>query len=244
MRLKFSIISVFPEAFSSLKIGILGRSLGKIWDLELLNLKTVKKIDDRPAGGGPGMILCCDAIANFESQFAPNRFVLSPVGPTFNQKIASEFAKMKHITLLCGRYEGIDKRVLDYYGFQPISIGDFILAGGEVAASVIVEATVRLLPGIMNNSESTKRESFTDYLLEHDHYTLPRSWRGFGTPQILLSGHEKKINQWKYNSAIKNTKKFRPDLYENFRVRLWCCAWIYFIFKKINKKQDNLLGNS
>jgi tRNA (guanine37-N1)-methyltransferase len=237
MSLKFSIISVFPQAFNNLKVGILGRSLGKLWNLELLDLKTAGKIDDSPAGGGPGMILSCDAIECFQDKMGPNRFVLSPVGPTFNQKMAEKFSKMKHITLLCGRYEGIDKRALDYFGFQPVSIGDFILAGGEVAAAVIVEATVRLLPGMMNNPQSIKQESFTDYLLEYDHYTMPRVWKDIGTPKVLLSGHEKKINQWKYHSSIHNTKKFRPDLYKNFHLHLWLCFWLLFFVKKHLKRQ-------
>ena len=203
------VITLFPEAFP----GVLGLSLtGKAlqegkWALEPIGLRPFgigkhQNVDDTPAGGGAGMVLRADVVgAAFDVARAgtpvdPKRWpvvYLSPRGKPFTQAMAREFAQAEGMTLLCGRFEGVDERVLEEYGVQEVSIGDFVLTGGEIAAQVVMDATVRLLPDVLGNAESTEEESFSNGLLEHPQYTRPAEWQGRGIPEVLTSGHHGKV---------------------------------------------------
>lgn len=231
--MKINILTIFPEAFSSLRVGILGRSLGKIWHLNIVDMRVVKNIDARPAGGGPGMLITCDTIEYFENFLSTNPIFVSPDGPVFHQAQAEQLSSQKEITFLCGRYEGVDQRALNYYNFQKISLGDFILAGGEIAVCAIVESIVRLLPGAMNNNTSTEQESFSNFLLEHDQYTKPVSWKNLDIPPVLLSGHHHRQSLWKLHNSLLKTHNIRIDLYNKF---LFTILRLLFIQSLINNK--------
>ena len=179
-----------------------------------------RKVDDAPYGGGPGMVMACGPVfraveaVQVPAGVVPRKILLSPQGRTFNQQMAGELAAERQLILVCGRYEGFDERIHAGLGAEDVSIGDFVLSGGEVAAMAIVEAVVRLLPGVLGNDESAIRDSFTERLLDYPQYTRPPDFRGMAVPDVLLSGDHKKIDEWRREQARKRTAERRPDLLE------------------------------
>ncbi len=227
--MKFNLLTLFPDMFP----GFLGHSLaGKAlergdWSYEAVNIRDFaqgvhKTVDDTPYGGGAGMVMRADVIekAVLSLPKPGRKFYLSPRGRVFNQRLAEKLSATPEITMLCGRYEGVDQRVLDAYEFEEISVGDFVLSGGEPAALLMMDACIRLLPGVMGNTETVSEESFaesTGGLLEYPHYTRPADWvaadgRSFSVPDILKSGDHGKIEKWRKEQALKITKERRPDL--------------------------------
>ena len=223
------VITLFPELFpGALGASLLGKALDEqLWQLETINLRQFglgkhKNVDDTPAGGGAGMVLRPDVIANafdYAAQNIPTNcqkwplIYLSPRGKPLTQAYAKTLSEGAGVTLLCGRFEGVDQRVLDAYNVQEISIGDYILTGGELGAQVLIDATVRLIPRVLGNAESVQEESFSNGLLEHPHYSGSRDWQGHMIPEVLHSGHHGKIAQWRHQQSQKLTKKRRPDLW-------------------------------
>lgn len=222
------VITLFPEVFP----GVLGASLtGKAldsgrWALEPIDLRPFgegkhRNVDDTPAGGGAGMVLRADVVARALDMAAlgtPGRarwpvIYLSPRGRPFDQATARRFAAGDGLTLLCGRFEGVDERVLEAYGIEEVSLGDFVLTGGEIAAQALLDATVRLLPGVLGNAESTEDESFSHGLLEHPQYTRPAEWRERPIPAVLQSGNHAEIAKWRKAQSEALTKARRPDLW-------------------------------
>ena len=196
----------------------------KIWDLKVINIRDYatdkhSSVDDTPFGGGNGMLLRPDVVASaLDSNLESNEttIYLSPKGKKFDQKIAKELSKQKKINLLCGHFEGIDQRVLETRNIKEYSIGDFILSGGETASFVFVDSILRLLPGVLGNQNSTKDESFEDYLLEYPQYTKPQNWEGKSTPEVLLSGDHAKIKSWHLSQSEAITRRQRPDLWKKY----------------------------
>ncbi|MFY9287787.1 MAG: tRNA (guanosine(37)-N1)-methyltransferase TrmD [Alphaproteobacteria bacterium] len=226
------ILTLFPEAFP----GILGTSLpGKalkdgIWALETLDIRSFASdkhasVDDTPYGGGAGMVMRPDvidaAIKGAEAKFGKpaRKIYLSPRGQVLDQALVKELVKTSSVLLLCGRYEGVDQRVIDAQGLEEVSLGDFVLAGGEVAAMTLLEACVRLLPGVLGNAATTHEESFEEGLLEYPHYTRPANWQGVAVPEVLVSGHHEKVKAWRQAKAIEITQMRRPDLYQQYQAR-------------------------
>ncbi len=223
------IITLFPDAFP----GMLGQSLmGKaldqgLWRLETIDLRTFgegrhRNVDDTPAGGGAGMVLRADVLGRairFAQRGVPadrDRWplvYLSPRGRPFDQAAAHRFAAADGMTLICGRFEGVDERVLEHHGVEEVSLGDFVLTGGEIAAEAVIDATVRLRPGILGNAASIEDESFAAGLLEHPQYTRPAVWEGREIPPVLLSGDHGAIARWRREMAEKLTRDRRPDLW-------------------------------
>ena len=229
MSWQATVLTLFPEVFP----GVLGASLpGKalkdgVWSLETLDIRSFARdkhasVDDTPYGGGAGMVMrpdvLDDAIRGAESQFGPatRKIYLSPRGRVLDQALVKELATEKHLILVCGRFEGVDQRVIDAQGLEEVSLGDFVLAGGEVAAMMMIEACVRLLPGVLGNAETLGEESFEAGLLEYPHYTRPAQWQGVGVPEVLISGHHEKVRVWRREQAEKITAERRPDLYERY----------------------------
>lgn len=216
-------ITLVPEAWPGpLGVSILGRARAEgIWALETVDLRSFglgrhRKVDDTPAGGGAGLVLRADvAGAAIDSVSLDGRplLYLSPRGPRFNQRQAREWAAGPGVVLFCGRFEGLDERVIEARGMQEVSLGDFVLAGGDVAAMAMVEAAVRLLPGVAGNSASLAGESFENGLLEYPQYTQPRDWEERQIPDILLSGDHKRIEEWRLGRSKALTFERRPDLY-------------------------------
>jgi tRNA (guanine37-N1)-methyltransferase len=227
MTLRVNVISIFPEMFDALGYGMSGRALDKkALALHLTNPRDFAKnryrtIDDRPYGGGPGMVmmaepLCAaiDAVNNVQNlgKNAGPVVYLSPKGRRMSQADVESFAALPELTLIAGRYEGIDERVIQTRVDDEVSIGDYVLAGGEFAAMVLIEAIARLLPGVLGNDESVLQESFTTGILDYPHYTRPESFENSRVPGVLLSGDHKKIAQWRQQQALKVTKERRPEL--------------------------------
>jgi len=217
-----NIFTLYPEIFpGALGHGIYRRaSEKKIWNLNVTNIRDYAldkhlTVDDKPFGGGSGMIMKADVIDNCLDKNA-NKFktyYLSPRGKIFNQDLAIQLSKSEGVNLLCGHFEGIDQRVLDYRNIEEISVGDFILSGGESAAILVLDAIVRLLPGVLGNENSIKEESFNDNLLEYPHYTQPRVWKNLEVPSVLLSGNHGQIKDWRLNQSRSITQRLRPDLW-------------------------------
>jgi tRNA (guanine37-N1)-methyltransferase len=223
------IITLFPDAFP----GVLGLSLtGKaldmgLWALECLDLRGFgqgkhRDVDDTPAGGGAGMVLRADVLElalNAASEGTPRDVTrwpviyLSPRGRPMNQAIARRLAACDGVTLLCGRFEGVDQRVLDHFDIEEISLGDFVMTGGEIAAQALIDSVVRLLPNVLGNAESAVEESFSDGLLEHPQYTRPAVWQGREIPAVLTSGNHAEVAKWRKAQAEEVTKVRRPDLW-------------------------------
>ena len=218
-----SVITLFPDAFPGLlDVSILGRARQQgIWSLETADLRQFglgrhRQVDDKPAGGGAGLVIRPDvASAAIDSVERAGRPVLylSPRGEPFSQAMAQEFSAGPGLICFCGRFEGLDERVIAQRGMREVSLGDFVLAGGEAAAQAVIEATVRLLPGVAGNETSIEDESFSAGLLEYPQYTLPRIWENQATPDVLLSGDHEKIAQWRLNRSKLLTEGRRPDLW-------------------------------
>lgn len=221
-----TILTIFPEMFPGfLNYSLAGKALErKIWDLEVVNICSFAKdkhstVDDVPYGGGAGMIMrpdvTGDAIDSVLSAHRGTKFIyMTPSGTKFNQSVAKELIEFPHITILCGRFEGIDQRVVDEYTPYELSIGDYVLSGGEPAAMVVLDACVRLLPGVVSNSDSIAEESFSygGGMLEYPQYTKPKQWREHEVPEVLLSGNHKKISDWRRKQSQALTKRRRPEL--------------------------------
>ena len=228
--MKITIITAYPDIFpGALEFSVIGNALKKnIWSLDIINLHDFgyderKSIDCEPFGGGPGMVIRPDvvekALLSIGSNINKNSqlIYMSPSGVPLNQEKLSKFSEKNQLVILCGRFEGVDERAIKALNFEEISIGDYVLAGGEIASQVLVEGCIRLLPGVLGHPESLLEESFSNNLLEYPQYTRPQVWedrRGYkhDVPEVLLSGHHKKIEQWRAKKSIEKTKKYRPDL--------------------------------
>jgi tRNA (guanine37-N1)-methyltransferase len=226
------VITLLPQAFP----GILGESLtGKAlaegrWSLRTIDLRSFgegkhRNVDDTPAGGGAGMVLRPDVLGHAldEAALAARGrwpvIYLSPRGAPLTQEMARRLAAADGVTLLCGRFEGVDERVLEAYDIEEVSLGDFVMTGGEIAAMALIDATVRLLPGVLGNAASTEEESFSDGLLEHPQYTRPADWRGHPIPEVLLSGNHARIAAWRRAQSEAITQERRPDLWQAHEAR-------------------------
>ena len=242
---KFKIITLFPKIFPDnddangpLSHGLIGRALkDKQFSLEIIDLKNYankNRMDFRPFGGGPGMIIRGDLLDNcFQVNNIKKLYFMSPRGKVFDQNKAKLMAKEEEITILCDRYEGIDERIFYKYDIEEISIGDFILCGGEVAAMTIIETVVRLLPNVLHNSESIVDESFENYLLEHSHFTYDRNLFGYDVPELLFNGNHLAIKEFRFGESLYRTLENRPDLFIKF---LFSYFVVNILFRKFLKK--------
>ena len=219
---KVSILTLFPEIFPGpLGVSLLGNALqNKLWELNLINIRDFakdrhKSVDDTPYGGGAGMVMKPDVIEmalNSISDFPGQRVCLTPRGKRLSQQKVKKLSLEDGLVLLCGRYEGIDQRVIDYYNFDEISIGDYVVTGGESAAIVLLESVLRLLPNVLGGNETLKEESFSDTsLIEYPQYTKPKEWNGINVPEVLISGDHGKIKNWRNKERVKITKIRKLD---------------------------------
>jgi tRNA (guanine37-N1)-methyltransferase len=226
--MRIDILTLFPEMFDSpLSHSILKRAQEKgvveiaLWNIRDYTVDKHGKVDDKPYGGGPGMVMMCQPVfdcleAAAKAAEAKGRtFILTPQGRKFDQAAAAELSREARIILIAGRYEGFDERIHSGLGAEQISIGDFVLSGGELAAMVVVDAVVRLLEGALGHEDSPKDESFAEGLLEYPQYTRPEEFRGMKVPDILLSGDHGKIAKWRARESLERTRELRPDLLEN-----------------------------
>lgn len=222
--MRVDIVSIFPEALTPLGVSILGRARERglievvVWDLRDFTTDRHRQVDDVAYGGGPGMVMkpepffaAVEAIVESGEQ-RPRILLTSPQGRRFDQRIAEELSRETRLIVLCGHYEGIDERVVIGLGAEEISIGDYILTGGEVPAMVIVDAIARLLPGVVGDALSVQAESFTGGMLDYPHYTRPADFRGMRVPEVLLSGHHEQIRRWRRREQLRRTLARRPDL--------------------------------
>ena len=228
--LRFDILSVFPEMFeSALNYSILKRAREKgMVEIHLHNIRDYaedkhRMTDDAPYGGGGGMVMKVEPIDRALASIVPSRdnalvVLLTPQGETLNQKIAEGMSRYLQIVLICGRYEGVDERVRDHLADREISIGDFVLTGGELSAMVVVDAVTRLMPGVLGNYDSASCDSFSTGLLEYPHYTRPGSYRDWQVPEVLLSGNHREIESWRRTESLKRTYLRRPDLLEKIEL--------------------------
>ena len=224
--MKIDAISIFPEFFDVLEISLLGKAQeAGLISFEAHNLRDFthdrhKTVDDTPYGGGAGMLMkpepWGEAFDKVIGKDRPVAIFTSPAGRPFNQELAKELSHREHLVFACGRYEGIDQRVVDYAEtiaeVHEVSIGDYVLNGGEVAAVAMIEAIARLIPGVIGNTESLAEESHNDGMLEAPSYTKPQIWRGLEVPEMLLSGHHAEIEKWRKAQSLERTKQNRPDL--------------------------------
>ena len=225
--MKFKIITLFPEIFPGpLTYSLAGKAISrKIFTIETINIrdfaeKKSKTVDNKPYGGGAGMILKPD-IMQKSLEFAKNNsaknrkiLYLSPSGKRLNQQFVNKLNRFEELILICGRYEGVDNRFLEYNEIEEVSVGDYILSGGEIASIILIDACVRLIPEVLGNKNSLNSESFQDHLLEYPQYTKPSMWMNIKVPDILLSGNHQKISDWRLKKSLEKTKKVRPDLFE------------------------------
>lgn len=221
--MKISIVTLFPDFFASpLTVSVVGRAQEaglleiSLVDLRSFGLGGYRQVDDAPYGGGPGMVLMIEPVAAaLESVADGRRILLTPGGTPLDQKTLDRWAAEPHLTFVCGRYEGVDERVAEHLVHEQVSLGDFVLAGGEAAALAVVEGVARLLPGVLGNPESIGSESFRDGLLEEPHYTRPAEFRGWRVPDVLISGDHARVDAWRQEQRLRRTKERRPDLAEN-----------------------------
>ena len=219
--MKFHVLTLFPEMFESLNKSIIGRAKEKgLIEINLINIRDFskdkhKKVDDTPYGGGAGMVIrpdvVYDAYSSIKDRENAKVIHLSPQGKVLNQEKVKELSNENHLILLCGHYEGIDQRVLDEIVDEEISIGDYVLTGGELPAMVVIDSVSRYVKGVLNN-ESIKEESFSNNLLEYPQYTRPEEFRGRKVPEVLISGHHENIKKWRDEKSLEITKIKRPDL--------------------------------
>ncbi len=230
--MRIDILTLFPEMFSP----ILGTSIPKraadkgLVEYRLINIRDFatdahKSVDDKPFGGGPGMVMICPTIfdaveaAEKEDDRPARRILLSPQGRVFDQALAESLASEERLLLIAGHYEGFDERIIEGLAPEEISIGDYVLSGGELAAMVVVDAVVRLLPGVLGDDASSVDETFADGLIEYPQYTRPREFRGMGVPEILLSGNHAAIAKWRLEQRKCRTRQRRPDLWQAYETR-------------------------
>jgi tRNA (guanine37-N1)-methyltransferase len=233
--MRIDVVTIFPEAVTPfLSAALMGKAVEKglvqigVHDLREHTTDPHAKVDDEPYGGGPGMVMSAEPFFRAVESLTPNRepnapsekgapspprvILLGPQGRTFTQAVAKELAQLEWIVLLCGRYEGVDERVADHLADEELSVGDYVLAGGEAAALVVTDAVVRLIPGVMGEPASLEAESFEDGMLDHPHYTRPASFRGHDVPQVLLSGDHAAVERWRREEAARRTAERRPDM--------------------------------
>ena len=235
-KIKFNILTLFPEMFDVMNESIIGRAVdaGTV-EINTVNIRDFannkhNRVDDYPYGGGAGMLMQAQPIYDAwlavceqmndakraESIKKPRTVYVTPQGSVFNQSMAVDFAKEEDLVILCGHYEGVDERVLEEIVTDYVSIGDYVLTGGELPAMVMVDAISRMVPGVLSNEDSGVTESFYDNLLEYPQYSRPEIWHEKRVPDVLLSGHHKKIEEWRKEQSIKRTQERRPDLYEKY----------------------------
>tara|TARA_B100001027_G_scaffold61943_1_gene41800 strand:- start:438 stop:1169 length:732 start_codon:yes stop_codon:yes gene_type:complete len=234
--MNINVLTIFPEIFGALNSGIVSKAINR--KLLLINLLDIRKnsinkhnqIDSKPYGGGEGMVIMAEPLIKTIKSINKKKrgpiIYMSPQGKQLNQKKIISFSQLKHLTIICGRYEGIDQRVIDKYVDEEISIGDFILSGGEYAALCVIDAISRHIPGNLGNKDSYLRETFSNGLLKEDVYTKPKIFDSLAVPEVLLSGNHQKINAWKSETSLLKTLLRRPDLLKNI---------------KLTKKQKKLL---
>lgn len=244
--MQFDILTLFPDLFSPLlKEGILGRAVKKgLVDVRLTDIRTFalgphKATDDRPYGGGNGMVMKPDtlyrALRSIERLAGRSQVILlTPQGQIFDQSTAWELSRWDQLILICGRYEGVDERIRSDYIDMELSIGDYILSGGELGAMVVIDAVSRLIPGVLGGERSSLEDSFEDGLLEHPHYTRPQVFKGKEVPPVLLSGDHEKIRLWRRTESLRRTLERRPDLLKKARLRKEDSAILAEIKKKIH----------
>ena len=221
------IFTLYPEFFPGpLSKGLYGKAMSKnLWDLKVVNIRDSatdkhKTVDDTPYGGGSGMLIKPDVLAKSiddNKKDGERIFYLSPKGKLFDQNFAKDLSKEKSISLICGHFEGVDERILSTRNIEEISLGDFVLSGGETAAMVVLDSVLRLLPGVLGNEQSTDDESFENGLLEYPQYTKPQIWEEKSVPNVLLSGDHAKIKDWRLSQSEAITRVRRPDLWEKYK---------------------------
>jgi len=227
--MRIIILTSYPQMFpGSLGHSVIGNALSsKKFDLEIVDLRKFGvdqrgSIDDEPFGGGPGMVIRPDVVENAMNSISLKntnlvKVFLTPSGKRLTQENLKNLSKYNEMVILCGRFEGVDQRAIEILGFQEVSIGDYVLSGGEIAAQVLVEGCIRLIPGVLGHPQSLLEESFSNNLLEYPHYTRPRVWEDkkgnkHEVPEVLVSGHHEKIGKWRKDKSIERTKNLRPDL--------------------------------
>lgn len=223
--MKINILTLFPQMFTAVTDeSIIGRAIkNNIIDINLINIRDFstdkhKRVDDYPYGGGSGMVMQAEPIYSAylnivnKLENKPKLIYMSPCGKTLTQNIAKNISREEEIIILCGHYEGVDQRVLDLIVDEEISIGDYVLTGGELPAMVLIDTVSRLLPGVLGNDESSIDESFSNGLLEYPQYTRPEVWNGVSVPEVLISGHHANIKKWQHEESVNKTKKNRPEL--------------------------------
>lgn len=222
--MKINILTLFPEMFTPLQESMLGRAREKgILDINLINIRDYtedkhNRVDDTPFGGGAGMVMQVQPIlsAYRENHLQGPCLYMSPRGKMLNGEMAESLSRQKEITILCGHYEGVDQRALDLLQAEEVTIGDYILTGGELPAMVLVDTVARFLDGVLAGEESVKEESVYSGLLEYPHYTKPREVEGLAVPEVLVSGNHEKIDLWRYEKSLEITKERRPDLFREY----------------------------
>ena len=221
------VFTLYPEIFPGpLSKGLYGKALSnKLWNLSVINIRDAatdkhKTVDDTPYGGGTGMLLKADVLASALDQKVKKEervFYLSPKGKKFDQKLAKELSKETSLSLICGHFEGVDERVLNTRNIEEISVGDYVLSGGETAALVVLDSILRLLPGVLGNDKSSLDETFANGLLEYPQYTKPQIWEEKSVPDVLLSGDHSKIKDWRLSQSEAITRDRRPDLWQKYK---------------------------
>ena len=229
MTFHATVLTLYPEMFPGpLGVSLAGKALAEgTWSLEVRDIRASatdkhRSVDDTPAGGGPGMVLRADILAAAIDAASPpddrrQRLLMSPRGVPLDQAMVSSLAREQGVIIIAGRFEGVDERVIEARGLKEVSVGDYVLSGGEIAAMALIDATVRLLPGVMGNAQSAQAESFTDGLLEYPHYTRPAVFEGRTIPDVLVSGDHGKIAEWRRAEAERITAERRPDLLKKNR---------------------------
>ena len=231
--MNFKILTLFPELFPGpLSHSIIGAALKKkIFSIETINIRDfannrAKTVDDKPFGGGAGMILKPDVLQRAydfslkKKERKTKTIYLSPSGDKLNYDKLIEINKYKSVIIICGKYEGIDSRFIQHNDIEEVSVGDYVLSGGEIASFILIDACVRLIPEVLGNKNSLISESFQNHLLEYPQYTKPRVWESLEVPEILLNGNHEKVSEWKLKKSIETTKRMRPDLYKKYEKKL------------------------
>lgn len=248
--MRFDVITIFPELFRGVfEFGIISRAVGAgliaihVHDLRDYTEDRHRQVDDRPFGGGAGMVMKPEPLfraveAVVESAPATKSVLLSPQGRLFNQRVAQEFSRETALVLICGRYEGVDERVVEHLVADEVSIGDYVLSGGEIPAMVVIDAVTRLIPGALGCDESVVRESFSGWLLDHPQYTRPPEYRGMKAPGVLLSGNHAEIERWRRGKAIEKTLRRRPDLLDDQELASDERLEIEQVLKEIGNRTD------